>query len=123
MSAQPSAPSSSIATLSTERGTNRLRPWKQTRKESTSQTQKSGKLGKKWEQRLNERKQTEATKKLERDLKQDKEVQLARRKTIAMERRTALEEKRRVEDLASKVSAKKLQRLKKRLNRSKKVRA
>jgi len=67
------------------------------------------------------RTQEEATKKLAKELKDEKQADIDRKKQITLERKKIKEEKERLEGLAAKLSAKKMARLKKRAGRSKKV--
>ncbi|BGP12971.1 hypothetical protein JCM10213_006610 [Rhodosporidiobolus nylandii] len=79
------------------------------------------KLDKKWAARMESRKRDDAVKKLERDIKQEKEDEAERKKQALKERREKEAEKKRLQEMAARMSAKKLQRMKKRMGRSKKV--
>ncbi|KAL7424880.1 hypothetical protein Q5752_000566 [Cryptotrichosporon argae] len=58
---------------------------------------------------------------VEREMKDEKEAEAERRRTAIRERRERQAEKKRLEDVAAKMSVKKAQRMKKRLGRSKKI--
>ncbi|GAA5979977.1 hypothetical protein JCM10908_001487 [Rhodotorula pacifica] len=74
-----------------------------------------------WKAREERRKREEAVKKLEREIKEEKIADLERKKQINKERKEKEAEKLRLQQMAARMSAKKLQRMKKRLGRSKKV--
>ncbi|BGO96844.1 rRNA-processing protein [Rhodotorula toruloides] len=99
--------------------------WWKTEHKATTRAQSGQKapqqLDKAWKQREERRKRDEAIKKLERELKQEKEDEADRKKRINLERREKEAEKKRLAEMAARMSAKKLQRMKKRLGRSKKV--
>ncbi|WVF68624.1 hypothetical protein IAT40_003394 [Kwoniella sp. CBS 6097] len=74
-----------------------------------------------FEKRREKDRQTDATKALEKEMKDDKEEERQRKVTIIKERRERTAERHRMEELSAKMSAKKLQRMKKRQGRSKKI--
>ncbi|OXC68699.1 rRNA-processing protein CGR1 [Cryptococcus neoformans] len=74
-----------------------------------------------FEKRMENEKAQQAAKQLERELKEEKETDRQRKVNIIKERRARKEEKQREEELRAKMSAKKLQRMKKREGRSKKI--
>ncbi|AFR95422.1 rRNA-processing protein CGR1 [Cryptococcus neoformans C23] len=74
-----------------------------------------------FEKRMEKEKAQQAAKQLERELKEEKETDRQRKVNIIKERRARKEEKQREEELRAKMSAKKLQRMKKREGRSKKI--
>ncbi|OCF37114.1 rRNA-processing protein CGR1 [Kwoniella heveanensis CBS 569] len=74
-----------------------------------------------FEKRREKDRQTEATKALEKEMKDDKEEERQRKVTIIKERRERTAERHRMEEMKAKMSAKKLQRMKKRQGRSKKI--
>jgi len=76
---------------------------------------------KSWETRVAERTQDEATKKLAKEMQDEKQAEIDRKRQVMLDRRKAKEEKARIEALAAKLSAKKIARMKKRAGRSKKV--
>ncbi|WVQ96164.1 hypothetical protein IAU59_003267 [Kwoniella sp. CBS 9459] len=74
-----------------------------------------------FEKRRERDRQVEATKTLEKELKDEKEEERQRKATIIKERRERTAERHRMEEMKAKMSAKKLQRMKKRQGRSKKI--
>ncbi|WVW86710.1 hypothetical protein I302_108764 [Kwoniella bestiolae CBS 10118] len=74
-----------------------------------------------FEKRREQDRQKEAMKAVERELKDDKQAEKDRKVTIIKERRERAAEKQRMEDMRAKMSAKKLQRMKKRQGRTKKI--
>lgn len=98
------------------------RPWKKP-KGPTVRTQKSDKSALNWDKRQEARKKDDAVKKLEREMKEEKETEVERKRKITKERKEKAAEKARLEEMATRMSAKKLQRMKKRMGRTKKVNA
>ncbi|KAI8986481.1 hypothetical protein BDB01DRAFT_785794 [Pilobolus umbonatus] len=92
--------------------------WK-VQKNATVRNQQSKKLRKNWEQRTLERNRLDSAKKLERELKASKQAEKDRKREITLERKKIKEEKERMEALAAKMSAKRLERLKRREARKK----
>ncbi|KAF0386744.1 rRNA-processing protein CGR1 [Gigaspora margarita] len=95
------------------------KPWKRL-KTATRRSQLPRCLRKSWDDRLKERKEKDAMKLLEQKLKDEVESEKKRKREIALKRKEALEEKERLEKLASIYSAKKLKRLQKKQGRSSK---
>ncbi|KAF7720563.1 hypothetical protein EC973_007446 [Apophysomyces ossiformis] len=92
--------------------------WK-IQKTPTVRAQKAKSLRRTWEQRSQERKRIQAVKTLEKQMKDEKQAEKDRKRQITLERKKIKEEKERMEQLAAKMSAKRLQRLKKREARKK----
>ncbi|KAM0753686.1 hypothetical protein T439DRAFT_353469 [Meredithblackwellia eburnea MCA 4105] len=100
------------------------RTWKAPKKEATNRGQKLKQVpGAAWSKRLEARKKEDAVKKIEKEMKDEKQAEIDRKRTITKERKEKAAEKARLEEMASRMSAKKLQRMKKRLGRSKLVSA
>ncbi|GAA95009.1 uncharacterized protein L969DRAFT_65096 [Mixia osmundae IAM 14324] len=76
-----------------------------------------------WQARMADKTKRDAIRKIEQELKDDKQADIDRRKAINTERKKILEDKRRIAEAAQKMSAKRLQRFKKKLGRTKKVNA
>ncbi|WWC93005.1 uncharacterized protein L201_007969 [Kwoniella dendrophila CBS 6074] len=74
-----------------------------------------------YEKRREQDKQKEAMKTFEKELKDDKQAEHDRKVAVIKERRERVAEKQRMEEMRAKMSAKKLQRMKKRQGRSKKI--
>ncbi|KAG0168245.1 hypothetical protein DFQ28_005213 [Apophysomyces sp. BC1034] len=92
--------------------------WK-IQKTPTVRAQKAKSLRRTWEKREEERTRLKAVKTLEKQMKDEKQAEKDRKRQITLERKKIKEEKERIEQLAAKMSAKRLQRLKKREARKK----
>ncbi|KIM25469.1 hypothetical protein M408DRAFT_74331 [Serendipita vermifera MAFF 305830] len=80
-----------------------------------------GVKSKSWEDRKRKDTQLTAVKALEKELKDEKAAELARRREVTKERKDRVEEKRRLEEMKAKMSAKKLARVRRRQGRTKKI--
>ncbi|KAJ1970061.1 hypothetical protein IWQ62_000221 [Dispira parvispora] len=87
------------------------RVWKQPRKATNRSTMSKGRR-QTWEQRQQERLQREATKAREQELKQEKTIRLEQQKEASLLRKKMAAEKERLAQLQAVLSAKKLQRRK-----------
>ncbi|EKM83572.1 hypothetical protein AGABI1DRAFT_32545 [Agaricus bisporus var. burnettii JB137-S8] len=76
---------------------------------------------KQWEHRMEQTKRAQAIKKLQQDLKDEKQAEFQRRRAVTLERRKAAEEKRRLEEAKAKMGARRAARLRRRAGRTKKV--
>ncbi|KIY50589.1 hypothetical protein FISHEDRAFT_71629 [Fistulina hepatica ATCC 64428] len=76
---------------------------------------------KKWSDRTEATKKAQAIKKLQNELKEEKQAEIARRVQITKERRKAAEERRRLEEDKLKMGARKAARLRRKAGRSKKI--
>ncbi|KAG1053747.1 hypothetical protein G6F46_007649 [Rhizopus delemar] len=92
--------------------------WK-IQKKAAVRTQQPKQLRRTWDERTKERERNNAMKALEKQLKQEKQDEIDRKKQANLERKRIKEEKERQEALAAKMSAKRLARLKKREARKK----
>ncbi|GAA6061927.1 hypothetical protein JCM10212_001495 [Sporobolomyces blumeae] len=124
--ADPSVTSGHVETETPREDSQRVsgRWWKQDHKATTraQQGKKDGqKLDKVWRAREEQRKKQEAVKRLEQEMKDEKLAEAERKRAATKERKDREAEKKRYEEMAARMSAKKLQRMKKRLGRSKKV--
>ncbi|KAF8641204.1 hypothetical protein AX17_000839 [Amanita inopinata Kibby_2008] len=106
---------SSVVTLaSSSQGRTSGKPWK-TRKTATVRSQMAESLkSKNWEKRNEQIKKALAIKKLQTELKEEKEAEKQRRREIILERRKAAEEKRRIEEAKAQMGARKAARLRRR---------
>ncbi|CAG8669666.1 3787_t:CDS:2, partial [Paraglomus brasilianum] len=86
---------------------------------ATRRSQMSKSLRKTWDQRVQERKEREALKLIEKEIKDREEAKKQQRKEAILKKKKAQEERERLEHLAAVYSAKKMKRLKKRLGRRK----
>ncbi|CEP08163.1 hypothetical protein [Parasitella parasitica] len=92
--------------------------WK-VQKTATGRNQQPKQLRKSWDQRSKERARNNATKTIERQLKADKQAAKDAKRAVSLERKKLREEQERMQALAAKMSAKRLERLKKREMRKK----
>ncbi|KAI8641699.1 hypothetical protein BD408DRAFT_203829 [Parasitella parasitica] len=92
--------------------------WK-IQKTATGRNQQPKQLRKSWDQRSKERARNDTTKNLERQLKADKQAVKDAKRAVSLERKKLREEQERIEALAAKMSAKRLERLKRREARKK----
>ncbi|KAJ3548327.1 hypothetical protein NMY22_g1308 [Coprinellus aureogranulatus] len=76
---------------------------------------------KSWEDRMEKTQKEQAIKKLQAELKEEKQAEIQRRKEITLERKKIAEEKRRIEEAKAYMGARKAARLAKRAGRSKTV--
>ncbi|WRT69499.1 uncharacterized protein IL334_006485 [Kwoniella shivajii] len=74
-----------------------------------------------YEKRREKDRQQESMKAVEKELKDDKQAEKDRKVTAIKERRERVAERQRMEEMRAKMSAKKLQRMKKRMGRTKKI--
>ncbi|KAL8278473.1 hypothetical protein RQP46_009163 [Phenoliferia psychrophenolica] len=99
------------------------RPWKQAHGATVRSQAPKVATGSAWSKRLEARKKDDAVKKLEKEMKDEKQTEFERKRAITKERKDKMAEKLRLEEMATRMSAKKLQRMKKRMGRSKLVSA
>ncbi|KIK07434.1 hypothetical protein K443DRAFT_86918 [Laccaria amethystina LaAM-08-1] len=76
---------------------------------------------KKWEDRMQKTIKAMAIKKLQTELKDEKEADYQRRREVTMERKKAAEERRRLEEAKAQMGARKAARLRRRAGRTKKI--
>ncbi|KAK0456665.1 hypothetical protein EV421DRAFT_82165 [Armillaria borealis] len=81
----------------------------------------AGRKSKSWDDRMEKAKKAMSIKKLEKELKEEKQAEITRRKDITLERRKAAEERRRLEEEKAKMGARKAARLRRKAGRSKKI--
>ncbi|KAJ7487451.1 hypothetical protein B0H11DRAFT_2156916 [Mycena galericulata] len=76
---------------------------------------------KSWADRVAQTKKAQAIKKLQQELTDEKQADVARRREITQARKKAAEERRRLEEDKAKMGARKAERLRRRAGRSKKI--
>ncbi|KAM6498418.1 Cgr1 [Amanita muscaria] len=97
------------------------KPWK-AHNDATVRSQMSrGLKTKNWDKRMEKTQKALAVKKLQDELKEEKETERRRRREVTMERKRAAEEKRRLEEEKTKMGARKAARLRRRAGRTKKI--
>ncbi|KAJ7076573.1 hypothetical protein B0H15DRAFT_790404 [Mycena belliarum] len=76
---------------------------------------------KSWEDRVAQTQKAQAIKKVEAELRADKQADITRRREITLARKKAADERRRLEEDKAKMGARKAERLRRRAGRSKKI--
>ncbi|KAG2056945.1 hypothetical protein BDR06DRAFT_952007 [Suillus hirtellus] len=94
--------------------------WK-AQKSATFRTQCSAGHRSSFEERMKKTTKTNAAKKLEVELKNEKNAEKQRRREITLERKNAAEERRRLEEDKAKMGARKTARLRRKAGRTKKI--
>ncbi|KAK0478288.1 hypothetical protein IW261DRAFT_1565270 [Armillaria novae-zelandiae] len=77
--------------------------WKPLKSATVRSLVSAGRKSKSWDDRMEKAKKAMSIKKLEKELKEEKQAELTRRKEITLERRKAADEKRRLEEEKAKV--------------------
>ncbi|KIJ45145.1 hypothetical protein M422DRAFT_251338 [Sphaerobolus stellatus SS14] len=90
-------------------------------KAATRRTQMSSGLKTPYEERMDKTQREKSLKKLQLEMKEEKEGEVKRRREITIARKKAALERQQFEEMKAKMSAKKAARLKRRAGRSKKV--
>ncbi|TFK30782.1 hypothetical protein FA15DRAFT_662832 [Coprinopsis marcescibilis] len=94
--------------------------WKM-QKTATVRSQLQPSLRTKWDDRKRQETKDKAVKKLQTELKEEKEADFQRRRQITMDRKKAAQDKIRIEEEKAKMGARKAARLRRRAGRSKTV--
>lgn len=113
--------SSAIPLAPTKAGRVSGKNWKGAKTPTVRSNLPRGVKSKSWEDRKRKDTQLTAVKALEKELKDEKAAELARRREVTKERKDRVEEKRRLEEMKAKMSAKKLARVRRRQGRTKKI--
>ncbi|KIJ68588.1 hypothetical protein HYDPIDRAFT_82333 [Hydnomerulius pinastri MD-312] len=90
-------------------------------KSATVRSQSSVGHKTKWDGRMEKTQREQAMKKLQNELKDEKNAEKQRRREITLERKKAAEERRRLEEDKAKMGARKAARLRRKAGRSKKI--
>ncbi|KAH7912577.1 hypothetical protein BJ138DRAFT_769482 [Hygrophoropsis aurantiaca] len=109
-----------IQIASTSNGRVSGKPWKAL-KTATVRSQSSEGHKTKWDERMEKTKKDQAIKKLQTELKEEKDAEKRRRREVTLERKKAAEERRRLEEDKAKMGARKAARLRRKAGRSKKI--
>ncbi|KIM66316.1 hypothetical protein SCLCIDRAFT_365330 [Scleroderma citrinum Foug A] len=96
------------------------KPWK-AQKMATVRSQASKGRKTQWEERMERTKREKAIKKLENELKEEKQAEKQRRRQITTERKKAAEERRKLEEDKAKMGVRKAARRRRQAGRTKKV--
>ncbi|KAF4623408.1 hypothetical protein D9613_002106 [Agrocybe pediades] len=97
------------------------KPWKELKKPTGRSYIQPGVKAKSWEERMQKTQKALAIKKLETELKEEKQAEIQRRREVTMERKRIAEEKRRLEEAKVQMGARKAARLRRRAGRTKKI--
>ncbi|KAF5374818.1 hypothetical protein D9758_000408 [Tetrapyrgos nigripes] len=97
------------------------KPWKSPKSATVRSHLPNGVKAKSWEARMEQTKKALAIKKLQKELKEEKQADITRRLEITRERRKAAEEKKRLEEDKAKMGARKAARLRRKMGRTKKI--
>ncbi|KAF7436673.1 rRNA-processing protein cgr1 [Pleurotus ostreatus] len=76
---------------------------------------------KSWQDRMEQAKKAQAIKRLQQELKDEKQAEIARRREITLQRKKAAEERQRLEEDKAKMGARKAARLRRKAGRTKKI--
>ncbi|KAF8634496.1 hypothetical protein AX15_000932 [Amanita polypyramis BW_CC] len=96
------------------------KPWKAPKAATVSQMS-DGLRTKSWEKRMEQTKKALAVKKLQAELKEEKEAEKRLRREIISERKKSAEERKRLEEEKTRMGARKAARLRRRAGRTKKI--
>ncbi|KIM47881.1 hypothetical protein M413DRAFT_212412 [Hebeloma cylindrosporum] len=97
------------------------KPWKAQKSPTVRSHLPEGVRTKSWEDRMQKTQKALAIKKLETELKEEKQAELQRRREVTKERKQAAEEKRRLEEAKAQMGARKAARLRRKAGRTKKI--
>ncbi|KAK7468756.1 hypothetical protein VKT23_003258 [Stygiomarasmius scandens] len=95
--------------------------WKSKKSATVRSHLPNGVKTKSWAARMEQTKKTLAIKKLEQELKDEKQAEINRRLEITRERRKAAEERQRLEQEKAKMGARKAARMRRKMGRTKKI--
>ncbi|KAH6916856.1 hypothetical protein BKA70DRAFT_1555461 [Coprinopsis sp. MPI-PUGE-AT-0042] len=97
------------------------KPWKLQKKATVRTFLPENVKTKRWADRMEKETKAKAVKKLQEELKAEKQADFERRRQITLERKKAAEERVRIEEAKAKMGARKAARLRRRAGRSKTV--
>jgi len=106
---------------STSAGRTSGKPWKTQKTATRRSFLPDGVKTKRWDDRMEKTKRESAIKKLENELKEEKQAEFTRRREVTLERKKAMEERSRIEEAKAKMGQRKAARLRRREGRSKKI--
>ncbi|KAF5323571.1 hypothetical protein D9611_005781 [Ephemerocybe angulata] len=110
-----------VALASSSNGRVSGKAWKLEKSATVRSQLPKGVKTKRWEDRMDKTKKEQAIKKLQAELRDEKQAEYERRKEVTLERKRIAEEKRRIEEAKLMMGARKAARLRKRAGRSKTV--
>ncbi|KAL0951370.1 hypothetical protein HGRIS_008071 [Hohenbuehelia grisea] len=97
------------------------KPWKLQKTAAVRSNLPDACKTKSWADRMEKTKKALAIKKLQLELKEEKQAEVARRRQITLERKNAAEERQRLEEATAKMGARKAARLRRKAGRTKKI--
>ncbi|KAG5647609.1 hypothetical protein DXG03_008962 [Asterophora parasitica] len=110
-----------ISLASTSNGRVSGKSWKLQKTPTVRSQLPEGVKTRNWEDRMRKTQQALAIKKLQTELKEEKEAEIKRRREVTQERKKAAEERRRLEEDKAKMGARKAARLRRKAGRTKKI--
>ncbi|KIM75344.1 hypothetical protein PILCRDRAFT_827243 [Piloderma croceum F 1598] len=117
----PECTTSPVALASSSNGRTSGKPWKSRKSATVRSHIPNGVKAKSWEDRMDKSKKELAIKKLQTELKEEKQAEITRRREITLERKKAADERRRLEEDRVKMGQRKAARLRRKAGRSRKI--
>ncbi|TFK56967.1 hypothetical protein OE88DRAFT_1650502 [Heliocybe sulcata] len=123
ISSQPGPSSEQVAlpVAPSSNGRESGKPWKSNKTATVRSTLPAGVKTKKWEDRMEKTKREAAVKKLEAELKEEKQAAFTRRREITQERKKLAEDRKRAEEMKAKMGARRAARLRRKAGRTKQI--
>ncbi|KAJ8520121.1 hypothetical protein ONZ45_g3033 [Pleurotus djamor] len=112
---------SNIPLASSSNGRVSGKSWKPRKSATVRSHLQAGVKTKRWQDRMDQTKKAQAIKKLQNDLKEEKQAEITRRREITLQRKKAAEERQRLEEDKAKMGARKAARQRRREGRTKKI--
>ncbi|KAG6832294.1 hypothetical protein H0H92_003527 [Tricholoma furcatifolium] len=112
---------SQVVSLTSSNGRVSGKSWKAPKTATVRSQLPEGLKTKSWDDRMRKTQQAQAIKKLEAELKEEKQAEIQRRRQITRERKQAAEERQRLEEDKAKMGARKAARLRRKAGRTKKI--
>ncbi|KAF8271452.1 hypothetical protein EI94DRAFT_1720621 [Lactarius quietus] len=97
------------------------KPWKSPKTATARSHMRPALKSRSFSDRMEKATKAQAIKKLQTELKEEKQAEIQRRREVTLERRKAAEERQRAEELKSQLGLRKAARLRRRAGRTKKV--
>ncbi|KAI9454018.1 hypothetical protein F5148DRAFT_340372 [Russula earlei] len=113
--------SAPVPIASSSNGRVSRKPWKLQKTATTRSHLQPALKSRSFDDRMEKASKAQAIKRLQAELKEEKEAETQRRREVTMQRRKAAEERKRAEELKAQLGARKAARLRRKAGRSKKV--
>jgi len=97
------------------------KPWKHKKSATARSHLRPALKSKSFDDRMEKATKAQAIKKLQAELKEEKQAEIQRRREVTLERKKAAEERKRAEELKAQLGARKAARLRRKAGRSKKI--